>query len=69
MMYTGEDQQPLCSKSQAWQLACVFVTYIYKKSSETNERSLRAEYTKCLLSKPLPSKIQGKKLCKCKSSF
>ena len=66
-VFIREDWEPLHTESRARQLACVFVTY--KNSSETNDRSLRAEYTKRLWSTPLPSKIQGKKLCKCKSSF
>ena len=57
-MYSREDLEPLHSICRARQLACVFVTY--KKSPETQDRSLKAKYTTRLWGTPPPSKMQCK---------
>ena len=67
MINIRKDQAPLHCDYQARQIARVFVTY--KKSSETQKRSLRPKYATRLLATPPLSKIQGKKLCSCKSLF
>ena len=62
-----KDQEPLHIICRARQLACVFVTY--KKSPETQDRSLKAKYTTRLWGTPPPSKIQGKNFFQCKTLF